>query len=124
MKKNITIEGTKQNIEKAMAVLVAMGIVIEDNKEAVVETPKDEPKETKTKSSKKNSTKVDWKALEPKKDEDGYYNWNSWKKCRDKYLKTVGLDFDTVGKVEYEEYQKNVEPFAKKYPYVKKSDRK
>lgn len=128
MKKTIVLNCKEANYRIAKNILKDLGIEFEELDEVATTTSSpSEKKTTKQTSSKKKSeskSKIDWAKLEPKKDDDGYYNWTSWKRCRDKYLKAVGKDYASVGKLDHKDYLKNVEPFAKKYPYVKVGDRK
>lgn len=85
-----------------------------------VSTPKSTSK--KTASSKKSTPKTDTLAqFEPKKGEDGHYNYKSWKTCRAKYVASVTGKKDSW--VAYEEFCKIAAPFDARYPYTKKSDR-
>lgn len=93
---------------------------------------------TKTSSKKKsvsNTAKVnkvvDLSNFEPKKDKDGFYNWNSYKACRTAYCYTVAGCKVWKGKVTKPEgfvfdekaWNTSKAAFEKQYKYTKKSDR-
>ena len=69
-----------------------------------------EPKEPKT---------VDPAKFAPKDD-----SWKAYKAARSKYLKAIGLDYESTGWVSREQFAENCKPWSDMFHYIKKADRK
>ena len=118
MKKNFVIEGTTKDVEKAIAVLTAMGLsIIEDN--ATAKTTKAQPKvEAKTKaktSSKKKSDNFDRALYESIAKELGVLgNHGVSKACRPTVYKVMD------GSLSKAKAKKEVEAWKKSNPWATK----
>ena len=120
---------TKKEMNQIMEAINGINARLTSLEERVNATTTVSAKTSKKSSSKTTapktpkSSKTSLTDFEPKKDSDGNYNYKSWKTCRRNFVaKKSGKDL-TKEWMDYAEFCKIAEPFDKKFPYVKKSDR-
>jgi hypothetical protein len=114
----------KQSLEAQKATSDAIALNTAALKELVAAIG-GQPAAKESKQSKSNSKpktkEFDWSKCTPKKDEDGYWNFRSYKCARARFMDMIGKGDQWLSK---EEYAKATKPFVDHFgPYVKKDAR-